>query len=202
MWLEQMSRRYIISDLHLGHANIIKYCNRPFASVEEMDKTIINNWNSTVKDDDEVYFLGDFSFGRPGHKVSREYREKLNGKIHLVLGNHDRYIDKRCFDSVQDFIFLEEKGKRIVMCHYPLHREDYSHLKEFYKIPDYDLCFYGHVHNGYEDTYGENHWNVCVEKTNYRPLNFNMLLNSILLIQERLSHPLIRENEEKSMVDE
>lgn len=172
--------RYIISDLHLGHANIIKYCNRPFSSVEEMDKTIIDNWNTIVKPEDEVYFLGDFCFGRPGQKVSKEYREKLNGKIHLILGNHDRYIDKSSFDSVQKYIILEELGKKILLTHYPVYREDYSYIKENFNLPNYDICFYGHVHNGREDEIIPNHFNVCVEKTNYKPMNFDILLSKIV----------------------
>ncbi len=52
---------FYISDLHLGHYNVIKMCNRPFSSVEEMDETLINNWNAAVHDEDDVYILGDFS---------------------------------------------------------------------------------------------------------------------------------------------
>jgi calcineurin-like phosphoesterase family protein len=173
------NKRYITSDLHLGHANIIKYCNRPFSSVQEMDNTIINNWNKTVKPEDEVYFLGDFCFGRPGNVISKQYRQKLNGKIHLVLGNHDKYIDKDAFDSVQDYLLLEENGKKILLIHYPIYRKDYSHLKEKMSLPEYDMCFYGHVHNSVEDEVFENHFNMCVEKTKYTPINFDILVNLI-----------------------
>ena len=169
--------RYIISDLHLGHKNIIKYCNRPFSSVEEMDNTIITNWNMTVRKDDEVYFLGDFCFGRPGQKVSREYREKLNGKIHLILGNHDKYIDKSCFESVQNYLILNENDKKILLYHYPIHREDFvTHRKN---IPNYDICFYGHVHNHDNQREDLTHRNMSIEKLNYVPLNFDYSLSCV-----------------------
>lgn len=54
---------YLISDLHLDHKNIIKYCNRPFSSVEEMNGAIIDNWNEVVKESDFVYLVGDLAFG-------------------------------------------------------------------------------------------------------------------------------------------
>ena len=66
---------FFTSDLHLGHANIIRLCNRPFSNVEEMDETIINNWNSVVTDNDDVYILGDFSY-KSENPIS--YLKKLN----------------------------------------------------------------------------------------------------------------------------
>ena len=56
---------YFISDLHLGHKNVLKFDNRPFINIEEHDKTIIDNWNSKVNDNDDVYVLGDISWHMP-----------------------------------------------------------------------------------------------------------------------------------------
>lgn len=80
---------YFISDTHFGHANIIRYCSRPFSSVEEMDDAMIRRWNATVSPNDTVYHIGDFAFGNTGR--IRHYREQLNGSIYLVTGNHDRH---------------------------------------------------------------------------------------------------------------
>ena len=71
---------FFISDLHFDHANIIRYCNRPFKSKEEMNRAIIKNWNSTVKDKDSVYILGDVAFGR-GHRSIDFWLKKLKGHM-------------------------------------------------------------------------------------------------------------------------
>ena len=67
---------YLIGDTHFDHANIIRYCNRPFRNVQEMNETIVRNWNEIVKDKDTVYFLGDWTFGR-GHKPAKYWGRKL-----------------------------------------------------------------------------------------------------------------------------
>ena len=84
---------FLISDLHLGHANIIKYCARPFVETDaaEMDRVLTNNWNACVGPDDPAYFLGDLSYWKDRTPDSA-YREKLNGRITFVAGNHDRKL--------------------------------------------------------------------------------------------------------------
>lgn len=153
---------YSISDLHLGHKNIIRYCDRPFSSVEEMDKFIIDSWNKVVTDEDEVYFLGDFCFGRPGKEVSQQYKNRLNGKIHLIRGNHDKYIDESIFETVQDDLFLNINNKVIYMCHYPDRNPKY-----------FDLYLYGHVHNKY--IHKDKYMCMCVEAINYEPFRIDNL---------------------------
>lgn len=78
---------YLIGDPHFGHGNIIRYCNRPFTSVEEMNETLIKNWNSVVGKQDIVYVLGDFALC--GKNSIIEITQKLNGRKRLILGNHD-----------------------------------------------------------------------------------------------------------------
>ena len=75
---------FYTSDLHLGHANIIRHCNRPFASVEEMDEVLIDNWNAKVTNADTVHILGDFMFRNK--RPPEEYLFRLKGKKHLVVG--------------------------------------------------------------------------------------------------------------------
>lgn len=79
---------FLISDLHLDHTNIIRYCNRPFSSTEEMNNTIIKNWNRVVKKDDVVYFIGDLGFGRNSRPIDY-WLKKLNGNIIFIRGNHE-----------------------------------------------------------------------------------------------------------------
>ena len=78
---------WFTSDTHFSHANIIKYCHRPFASVEEMDEQLVSRWNAAVGPNDTVYHLGDFAVGdgkRFAKRVSR-----LNGRIKILPGSHD-----------------------------------------------------------------------------------------------------------------
>lgn len=150
---------FLVSDTHFGHANIIKYCDRPFENTEEMDKFIIRKWNETIGPEDTVFHLGDIGFG------SREYIaaivSQLNGYKHLVRGNHDNYSDdfyRRCgFQTVSRFPIIWNNFA--ILSHAPLQMTETT-----------PYCnFYGHIHNDekYVDT--ETSKCVCVEKLNYIP---------------------------------
>lgn len=78
---------WVTSDTHFFHSKIIEYANRPFSDVEEMNNTLIRNWNSLISSEDTVYHLGDFAMGKEN---VAELVNMLNGKIILILGNHDR----------------------------------------------------------------------------------------------------------------
>lgn len=113
---------YYIADLHLGHSNIIKLSKRPFKTVDEMDETIIKNWNSRVKDNDNVYILGDFAYKT---KNIEEYLKQLQGNKYLIMGNHDKTIIKdkklrKYFVAIKDILMVEDQKTQIVLCHYPM----------------------------------------------------------------------------------
>ena len=78
---------FFTADTHFNHTNILKFCNRPFNSVEQMNETLIDNWNRVVGKDDTVFHLGDFCLG--GAAEWTKLLDRLNGKIYLILGNHD-----------------------------------------------------------------------------------------------------------------
>lgn len=84
---------FYTADLHFGHEAVIKFSNRPFKTIEEHDNFIIHVWNDTVTDNDDIYIVGDFAYR---NKISDEtYLRRLNGKKHLIIGNHDlKYLDK------------------------------------------------------------------------------------------------------------
>lgn len=133
---------YYISDTHFGHYNIIRLCSRPFSSVEEMDETIINNWNNVVKDTDTVYIGGDFCYKSGKDPV--EYLKRLNGHKHLLAGNHDKLVLKspaarKYFESIKDIMNIMDEDKRIVLCHYPMVEWD-----GFFRDT---IHLYGHIHN-------------------------------------------------------
>ena len=84
---------YFITDTHFHHSNIIKYCNRPFKDVNEMNETIINNWNNIVTNDDTVYHLGDFCLSSDDE--IKNIFKRLNGNIILIRGNHDECLNQK-----------------------------------------------------------------------------------------------------------
>lgn len=129
---------FYTSDSHFGHANIIKYSVRPFTDVDHMDTVMINNWNSVVGQNDEVYHLGDFTFGNLNSAT--RYRDRLNGKIHLIWGNHDRDEVKfsNLWESSQPFLETMIDGTKIVLCHYSLRTWNKRHRGAYH--------FFGHSH--------------------------------------------------------
>ncbi len=138
---------YYIGDTHFGHENVIKLCQRPFETIEDHDRTLIENWNTRVKKNDTVYMLGDFSFRS---KVDpKTILKKLKGNIHLIEGNHDTKLlnadiaYKEMFKSVSNILEVVDSGERVVLCHYPI-LEWKGYFKGWYHI-------YGHVHNKNEN---------------------------------------------------
>lgn len=87
-----MPQIFFIADTHFGHANVLKHDKRPFADIEAHDKSLIENWNRVLNDDDECYILGDVSWLKPEQTV--EILKQLRGKKHLIIGNHDKKLLK------------------------------------------------------------------------------------------------------------
>lgn len=130
---------FFTSDTHFGHAAIIGLCARPFASVEEMDATIIARWNAAVQPGDTVYHLGDICYRN--ESSAAEYVKRLNGGIHLLRGNHDTQTLKHysgLFASVSDIKEITLGGRRVVLCHYPM-REWHGSWRGAWHL-------FGHVH--------------------------------------------------------
>lgn len=137
---------YYIGDTHFGHENVIKYDNRPFTTVEEMDKFLIKKWNAKVNDEDYVYIIGDFVYGSC-HKPSY-YLEQLKGYKHLIIGNHDLITikDKEAcvyFESIEKLGYVKDGKTDVVMCHYPI--LEWNGRRR--KVNPY-VHIYAHIHNG------------------------------------------------------
>ncbi len=139
---------FYISDLHIGHANAIMFDNRPFADVEEMNNTIIENWNSRVKNTDTVYILGDFIWGKESEW--HLFLKRLVGNKILIRGNHDprQFSDttKNMFQEITNLKEIKDMGKHIIMCHYPM-----PFFRAGFSNSSYML--YGHVHQTKEYEY-------------------------------------------------
>jgi len=140
---------FLTADNHFGHANIIRFCNRPFANADEMDERMIASWNKVVSDSDFVYHLGDFTMGNK--KQARRYFNRLNGNI-IILGNpwhHDKRWIKNTWDSpianhvltgMPIEVIVHDKMP-ITLCHYAMDRWERSHYGAYHA--------FGHSHNQY-----------------------------------------------------
>ena len=101
-----MRKTFFTSDLHFGHENVIKFDNRPFKTVEEMDAELIRRWNSKVGKDDLVYVLGDMIW-KSRNGEAEQLIKSLNGQIILIKGNPDRFLHnakvKAALAGVKDY---------------------------------------------------------------------------------------------------
>lgn len=132
---------YFSSDWHLGHANIIKYDKRPFKDVEEMNTTILANYNAMIKPEDKFYYLGDFCMG--DHSKAESYLKQMTPcKWYFIKGNHDK---KQTIDLYKKYgiylggiaeITIEKKP--ITLCHYAMQVWNHSHHGAFH--------LHGHSH--------------------------------------------------------
>lgn len=162
-----MSKIYYTSDLHFGHENVIKFDNRPFQTVKQMNETIINNWNKKVHNDDMVYILGDFCWGKQPDWIY--FLSMLKGQKALITGNHDlKQMSsnlKRLLFDIKPYKDIADKDRRVIMCHYPI---------PFY-VADYsDNCYmlYGHLHNTIEETFMQD-IKTMIKENDYRGKSAN-----------------------------
>lgn len=142
--------RYYIADNHFFHGALNdKMDHRGFASEEEMNEYMITKWNEKVRKKDEVVILGDFSLG--GVEETKALLDRLQGKLHLILGNHDRVMESKKmdlsrFEWVKRYAELSDNGRKVVLCHYPVfcyngqYRLDRNGNPRTYML-------YGHVHD-------------------------------------------------------
>lgn len=130
-----------------------------------MDAALINNWNARVQPNDTIYHLGDFTF--KASKPIEYYRERLNGKIHLVRGNHDSMTPgllESLFESVDDLINIKIDGQNIVLCHYAMRTWKRSHNGAWQ--------LFGHSHGELQDDPTQLSMDVGVDCNNFFPVSF------------------------------
>jgi len=156
---------FITADTHFGHASVLRFMPRPFADVGEMDESLIARWNAKIPTNAVIYHLGDFSFAN--REKTEAILSRLNGRIRLVLGNHDRMTGgtlKR-FEWAKDYYEARTPEKiKVVMQHYPLLSWNRGHHDAW--------CLHGHCHGGLADT-GLRRMDVGVDThPNYEPYSF------------------------------
>jgi calcineurin-like phosphoesterase family protein len=153
---------YFTGCTHFGHANIIRLANRPFNSVEEMDETLIERWNNTVKKSDTVYHLGDFSY--KGSARPTDYLNRLNGSKILIQGNHDPIL------WGQHYVEFKLNKTLFVLCHYPI--EEWN---GYFRGAVHIHC---HTHKPNLIS-AERRFNVTVEATDYTPISLEEILTHV-----------------------
>lgn len=190
---EDGSKIFLTSDTHFGHANILQFCNRPFANVEEMNYKLIENWNKKVPADGLVFHLGDFAWG--GYPFWKSIREQLNGKIILIKGNHDEKnmtptAEQELFEHVAYQMKIIIEGRKIYLNHYP-----FLAYAGVYRDPKglvYQL--FGHCHSGPGATGLDidrlkalfpTQFDVGVDNCNYEPISWKE-------VEEKISKQLLK----------
>lgn len=172
---------FFTSDLHFHHLNVIKFCNRPYKNVDEMNEKLIKNWNSRVTNKDEIYCLGDFSW-KCSQEQLKEILNQLKGKKHLILGNHDKaklHIKTQLWESVENYKRIIINDKRVVLCHYPIFDFDCAYHKSvhlfghIHKQSDVDEIYQFHQRKGFYS------YCVGVVFNNWMPVCFDEILEKI-----------------------
>lgn len=124
------------------HSNVIRYARRPFRDAEEMNKKLIENWNSRISAQDEVYILGDVTMKGPAQ--AQEILAQLRGRKYLIRGNHDAFADRKSFPEdlfvwIRDYAEIKRNGTHFVLFHYPI-----AEWNGFYRGA---IHLHGHQHN-------------------------------------------------------
>ncbi len=171
-------RYFFTADSHFGHANIIKYCNRPFENIDEMNQTIIKRFNEIIKENDIVFCIGDFCFknskgGKKGEGMlykPQYYLDQLNGNWIFIKGNHDR---NNSLKTIIERLVIKHGGYRINLVHNP----------EFANV-NYELNLTGHIHQLWKHKRirrGESFTdciNVGVDVWNFYPVTFEEVIKA------------------------
>lgn len=173
---------YYISDTHLGDQRVFNKCSRPFKDLDELERTVVRNWNAKVKEDDVVYVLGDIA--EDDYIRAIDVYKNLNGHKHLIVGNHDlkRLNDietSGVFESVKFMDLIEDNGRKVCICHYP--------VMDWMEFSRGGYLVYGHIHNKTEKNdiaykqmkeYFKDKlaFNAGVDVTNFEPVTLDEMI--------------------------
>jgi calcineurin-like phosphoesterase family protein len=177
---------YFTADTYFCHVSIINLCQRPFANIDQMNERLIENWNSRVKANDEIYILGDFLYRGSGVEANN-ILERLKGRKYLIKGNHDKFIDEKSFDKnhfiwIKDYHLLKWQKRKISLFHYPIFEWDGYFTN--------GIHLYGHIHNSNNDIeqqnrlklLGKNAVNVGVDVNNFFPISIEEIFKIVYAV--------------------
>jgi calcineurin-like phosphoesterase family protein len=183
---------YFTADWHLGHENVLKFCKRPFADLQDMEHTLIQNVNRTLKITDTLWMLGDTFWVMPNNE-RREILGRLNCRVVLVRGNHDGKIRAMSTNAtILDYAIVQLGNTEVSVSHYPLrpslirqigHHLGYRPIRHIAKFPP-RMCdlwhLHGHVHSPITHSPafpGQIH--VGVDAWDYKPVSADKILDII-----------------------
>ena len=164
---------FFTADMHFGHRAIINMQNRPFESAEEMDRILLQNYNSVVRQNDTVYILGDIC-----HHMKIEDADalikKMNGKKYLIIGNHDKKYDPRLFEDIRDFMKVSVDGRHFALMHYP--------MLSWPKKNSGGYQLHGHIHarmdyNEVNRVEGIRRYDAGVDANNFFPVSVKQIID-------------------------
>lgn len=199
IYIKPDEKIWFTSDCHFGHRNILNFCERPFENTKEMEKAIIENWNSVVKPEEKVFCLGDFSWFHSRHEI-KKIVNRLNGEIYMILGNHDKkeafeLCDTEKLHICSDITYLylrpetndsdnrfETNCYTVVLSHFPQLCYSQSEKSNTYN-------FFGHIHSRKDQPmieFGEpikllkqRQYDIGMDRHSYTPIDFFDILKKI-----------------------
>lgn len=203
----ELKKQFVWSDLHIGHANVITFDQRPFESLGHMHTVLANNYNSTVPDDGICYFLGDMGLCKA--EELKKFMKRLNRSTKvLLLGNHDRGMHAmyaQGFDVVLNTAVVYIGKSRVSMSHCPLpgiFREDVTNMKgakegeswhgehknQMFTSQDLTVDFHLHGHCHSDGVIKPrtllNQFDVGVRCNKYRPVSFSEIESWIASVKK------------------
>lgn len=166
---------FVTADTHFDHEKVIPYCNRPFKDVNEMNESLIDNWNSTIKNTDEVIHIGDFGF--TGSRRTEYFLSRLNGHKTLICGNHDqrKIRNSKGWMIVKDYTKIRYNGYRFVACHFPILSWD--------KMGYGTIMLHGHCHGSLNQEFvkmiGFPIIDIGVDCWDYKPISLDEIIEFV-----------------------
>ena len=183
---------FFTSDTHFNHICILRFCNRPFKDIQEMNQSLIENWNRVVGKDDLVFHLGDFAFGNAA--AWNQILDQLNGKIILIVGNHDmKNMRQAVVERFEEFaleMYIEIDKQPIILNHHPFlcYGGSYDNIWQLF----------GHVHTR-QNYFGRDkdrlsvlfptQYDVGIDNNNYAPISFEQ-------VKQIINQQILQNNED------
>jgi calcineurin-like phosphoesterase family protein len=192
-----MSTIFYTADTHFGHEAIIRHCNRPFATVEEMDEALIEKWNSVVTKRDIVYHLGDVGLGNDTYTL--ECVSRLNGRKRLISGNHDSVHPRHrkaparqrqwmnVFESVNTIDMHRIGDREVMLSHFPYagdHTEE-DRMSQWRPRNEFRWLLHGHIHTNWVFQGGQ--YNVGVDVHDFAPISVDYVKEMFKLHEELMA---------------